>query len=755
MKILLIGFVGIIPASRLFAVEPGKFEAFCNDAEGVVQVMSYYQAAFNLKAASEPLTFSGMAAALASQGDFISKACNVILSATTAKSTQDVMNTSRKIAAMTGTGLDSHLDAIEDAISLADFATSAADNKRGGSLKDKLLNKNNHRRLIEPLQRNGIIADGGQAATEFMIDQAVASELEALNEQAFMGCHEPLDNDATKDRKGKPVDGSDGPLAITTVEKMGDKRAKDIDSLNRNNILVSQMHELINKMILAVSGDPKEAKAALYAFNGFVRTGVWTEVGYKAPANYKLDAKTDSVDNKFASQKVNNSKDTREVKTTYGVFWKEQGKGTQGTCDEATKGEKELSAFMIGSSGLLIDRQLKQQPIIDSFRVCPGTDTATVLTKTPLEMILKSIDDKNNEAKEKIKENLANCQSSKDNEFVDRIQKMKGVGDGTFPYARVDNEEDYCQSTPLTDLQAEPVQITTVNIKNFKDLVERYNGYMNTYVNQQYGNVLKENSLSTFIRKRIANDSERSLANNYPFSRKSRWNDKAGQDYISSEQRDFLSTYRPFSLCHIPEEMEKLLSSRSSEVKKYYSEGVEDTAKFQELYNACLREEREVRQNKDIFSKYIDTMTTAMIKRQQSIEAVVETDMLLGRYRGSNQSVSVSIGCKVDFNERDWLSTQTKAILMQGKSFQNFSRKVGQALDRAKAKEDAALEAAKELQSYQQIIDSLFAEVIKNIRKRHEQSILKIPKASERNPMMDMFAPPAINPNVKVRPGTI
>jgi hypothetical protein len=719
------------------------FQALCEDMGLVINLTRTYRKLFKITSEANTQTVSGLAAYLADESDYIPKMCSLIMAVATASNTAGVLRAARIANQVAKLGLVNELDAIEDTIDIADFVQNLSKVKDSKDLKYKILNANNHARIIRYLQTWGGLTDGSDGVAEMGAALDAQGQMENLAGQLFSGCKVPLKKNQAPSNDIFDADGKKlSPQALRTIEN---KKTKALEVASEALAESNAAHKLLNKMIAAVAVSPEELRSDSYMVNKFRTEAIWLSFGFLPPQSTNKVG----VDVVIQDCPKDEFRDTPRVKngklvickqtSDKNAYYANQGSIDGAQCSRDKKKEYDATAWMVKNMVILADRYYNYQSLSAALNVCPYGGVEAALGEFTIGGLKP---EKNEDLAEKLKEaNLRtleeNCQKKDRDEQFKQLGKLGPIGTDQWSY-NVDSTEIKCKPTRQQRADsAETVYVKNKNINNMRDLIKVYSERFEKFADYKYALHLTENPVSKGFRYVVGN-LERGLADLSSSSSISGWDDQAGLR-TTSNQLDLIRSWKQFSSCHRPSTLKRRYPD---EYKKTYItdkdgqvRGVQRELNI--LLDKCLIDDVKNPSGK-IFEETFYAMMDATERYFNAQKSALEVDLRMGRYRG-NYSDKDKVVCEQALNITDINLATAQATIRMYEAFANAERRRSE--DRLKEEADK-----KEIQSAQDEFDTILSLTTELKEKELKRLLLnKVDIERNQNPDFKGLTPSLMN----------
>lgn len=667
----------------------------CDDIQAVTTIVRFYRKAFKISAARDTTTFSGITASLVEEADYIPKMCTLIMAVLTARNTEGILRAARIASRIAGLGLENEIDFAEESIGMYDFASRLTKIKDNRDLKQKLLNVNNHARIVNFMQRWGLAGDGTEGAKREAAAMDRQSKMVEITTKLFEGCRRPI---------FKPTDPSmvptpDGELSPIQALLLFDKTDEAVKRRDGALVDANKAHETLNHMLAQIISDPTELESASYILAKFRREAFWLSVGYIPPTgDAKTAPKSKFIPNEHAEygagEKIREL-DHEEFDMT-GVFYEDQGTSDASQCFRKNKDKYQAEAWLMNNTTVLIDRYIKSKEIAQAVEVCPGSPEEAI-DGVNVDMVApKNKDPGLAEAVAKINSKRVedNCQKLDVAEHMKRLRKLKSLGDEPLETAELRVQQNDCKPTLEDEIRLTPITyVDNESIKNMRDFMTYYNDKFAYWVETQYHMAIKENPVSNSLRNFVADPINEFMAGIFPNSKRSKW-DPNDAKRLSDEQRKFYSDWRQFSFCSLPRTLEKRYPDEFETASKNMKD---DPEALTSLIRKCKFDENQPAANDRIFEDFFRGMLASMEVFEKSRQTIMQTDLIMGAYR-TGANLKNKKGCLEPLMPTDINMAMAKSVTVLFEEIADahaFQREVQLKSDEEKAQ---AKEAAAQIQ---------------------------------------------------------
>ena len=613
-----------------------QLREICDDIQSVVAIVQFYQDAFTVTAARDTQSVSGITYSLAQRADMIPKICSLVMAVLTAKNTEGILRAARLANRLTSAGLDTQIDFAEDSISMFDFLSRLTKVQDNRDLKQKLLNVNNHARIVNYMQRYNLFGDGTEGAIRESVAIDRQKKMEEITTQLFEGCRKII---------GKPVDPSklqtpDGEVPFFTAQGLLTKSVEAVEEQSLALKDIEKTQAAINKMLTKVIMEPDELESSSFILSKFVREGYWLSVGFIPPRNFsKSEPVVEFVPEPYAANRppdsVSKKLPIREERDMKDVFYNDQGSFDGAQCLRKNKSKYQAEAWLVSNVNWLTDPFLKGLSISKAVDVCP-TSPDEALDGLQVSMIAPEIKDSGlaqSLATQAAKDFSEHCQKTDQAELAKKLEKLKALGDDDPAFSGLRVQVDNCKPTFEDDVRLKPITYVNIeSIKNMRDWMNHYSKQFSHWIETKYQLSLAENNVSSGVRNYVADPINKLFSGFYPNSRKSAWDPLAAQR-LSPEQTRFYQDWRRFSFCTLPSTIKRRYPEKAELLKSMKN----DSQEYLAIVKQCEFDESQPSANDTIFEDFMYGLIDSIERYHKARAVVLKTDLRVGAYKkGAN-----------------------------------------------------------------------------------------------------------------------
>ena len=635
----------------------------CNDIQKVMTITQFYQKALMVSAAKDTTTTSGITFSLANNADYIPKICSLMMAVLTARNTEGVLRAARMAARISGSTLETQIDMLEDSIGLYDFATRLSQVKDNRDLKNKILNVNNHARIVNYMQRwyPRLFQEREDEAKRVAAAIDRQSKMTEITTKIFEGCRQTNFAPSDPTKVPTPDEELSLPAALRISQEMEDGvRMRDMGLEGSD-----KAHKVLNNMLRQIISDPEELESASYILAKFRRESFWLSLGYRPPtSDKKTPPRSKVVPNKAAERGTGDEVrplDTEKFEMA-GVFYVDQGTSDGSQCRRENKPTYEAEVWLINNTNILIDRFIKSRSIADAVTVCPSSPDEAINNTEVLHMAPQIKDRGLADLLAKVNARTVadNCQKFNVKAQAEKMAKLENLGTRNTDFDGMRMQVDKCAPTKEDEIRLKPINyVERENVRTMRQWISHYNERFASWVNFNYQLVLTENPISNSLRDYVADPINQAMTGGRKTSTTA-WDPNAARR-LSPEQIRFFQDWRQFSFCSIPATLE-----RRYPIEYANAFETKDPEAMATVVRKCEFEETQNAANDRIFEQYFYGMLDSLEAFQEGRRKILKNEIIMGAFRkGANLKNTKS--CKEDLKPADFekAMVQTNTVLFE------------------------------------------------------------------------------------------
>ena len=622
------------PEARSQGVFPSldSFQTLCYDTQAVGQIMLLYQsviagpAVVNPVGAAAPAT--GLQFAASYMANTIPRICSLVVAVASAKDTEGVLRAARVANNVLDLQLDTALSIYDDTTSIYSFLARLAPATENS--KEKLLNVNNHRRMLNfasrqvfPMVKKWSGSELSQQKVVRDINQARARAAQANTlRQQLAGCREPLKSSQPKAGRIE-INGRE--YSFAKFNNLSSAQGKQAEKERLATAKARKFRSSILRMLEKVVRHPYEFVSAQTVLDRLFRSGYWVSVEYRRANSTELTPPI--IDTRGG---VGNEIEIVEDRSKQEYVTQQGFSGAACSNEEGTRWQ----AWIMSNSNIINDKFIDPSFIADSVAVCPQ---AFDLNNLELESIVSVTDDKwlATKAAEASQAQEKKCKFNTAAGVLGSLNNLRSLGGargglGADRRGLID-PGPLCPPSKPSSIPPEGYVQDYRDLRTVADFIDYYNRAFALYIEAKTGVSVKENAVSR---------GGRSLARgiNSLFG-KERSTD-GGR--FSSEQLGIISRWRSVTRCDNYKTLEDRYGKTFTDIYSNESTATQsDTARgfaLAELIDRCRREESRPENNGVIFRDMFNGMFTELKTAAEAEREIVKFELEFGSYKNTTFS---------------------------------------------------------------------------------------------------------------------